>query len=121
MTRSEVLEACVRLKNVVPLARLSNPKTSAVAAQTVAKCSDAQCVSVMYALLAAEPFGMTYYEVEKKLGMRSAKQRVSDLKRVKLIEPTGETRVAYATSAEVYRPTADVVYYVVGGVQPRLL
>lgn len=117
---TDVVAACVRLKNIVPLHRLTNPATSAIAAKNVADYSDNQATACLYAILAAEPYGMTYYDVERKLGMRSAKQRVSDLKRAGLIEWTGATRLAYGSEAEVYRPVPSVVYSIVGG-EPRLL
>ena len=111
---TDIVAACVRLKNIEPLHRLSNPATSKIAAANVARYSDNQAAACLYAILASGPFGMTYYEVEQKLDMRSAKQRVSDLVRHGLIVPTGDTRVAYGSPATVYRASVDVVLEVNG-------
>ena len=116
-----MIDSLVRLKNIVPLAHLSDPATSKRAARLVAEYSDSQATACLYALLAAEPYGMTYYDLETSLTMCSAKQRLSDLKRAGLVYGTGETRTAFGSDAEVYRPVNNVVRAVTGAVQGRLL
>ena len=121
-TNASVIASCVRLRNIVPLYRLSNPPTSEMAAAQVAQYSDSQATAVLYCLVAVEPRGMTYDEMEKWLGMRSAKQRLSDLKRAGLVEGTDETRTTrWGAQAEVYRPVAEVLYQVVGHEQRAFL
>jgi hypothetical protein len=93
-----------------------------MAALQVANYSDKQAVKVLWALIGCEPYGATYDELEKTLSMRSAKQRLHDLKDKRLVYGTGETRTTrWNASAEVYRATQSVIRMVTGDEQVRLL
>ena len=122
MTPDEIVRRVVRLENMVPHARLSDPRTSKRTARQVAGYSDAQAVKVLWALLAAEPYGTTADDLEDRLDMRGAHQRLSDLKAHGLAYGTGETRqTRWHASAEVYRASTSVVHQVTGQEQGELL
>ena len=122
MTRDELVRRVVRLHNMVPAARLTDPRTSKRTARQVAGYSDTQAVKVLWALIGAEPYGTTADKLEDELDMRGAHQRLSDLKGHGLAYGTGETiQTRWHASAEVYRAHASIVHQVTGQVQGELL
>jgi hypothetical protein len=84
--------------------------------------SDKEAVKVLWCVIGHGPAGRTYDELEVWLDMRSAKQRLSDLKRGGLVYGTGDTRITrWGSPAEVYRATQSVIRMVTGDEQVRLL
>ena len=103
----DIVAATVRVRNMVPLAHLADPATAIEAAARVAEYSDNQATAVLFTLLGF-PDGLTYDELEVYLDMRSAKQRLSDLKAHGLVVGTGETRdTRWGAPAEIYAVSAD--------------
>lgn len=95
----------VALANIVPLAHAADPATAKTAAARTAEHSDSQAARLLFHLCAWEPDGATYWELEDRLDMRSAKQRLSGLKQAKLVYADGRERPTWSGSeAQVYRP-----------------
>ena len=91
----------------VPLFRSSDPVTSAEGARHIRPKADSHAMRLLRVYAGAPIYGLTDEEAGSQTDIVHAWKRCADLRRLGLIEPTGETRPTVAgVNARVCRITA---------------